>query len=198
MVKLQEAVRLWLHLGGALPVCPPLLLAVQDLPAGHCWRWGRPPTCRHGSEGLEMMDVQQSARSCCLGRGCCDNPSGTGSGAKADLGYFVSVGFVRERLQGEAKLLRGAALGAVQGLLWATASCCCSRAGGGVGCTAVPPRWGKVEQHCWARAVISLLLSIRAPTEVDALCVCWQHAAHCWQGRVLTVTAGTGCFSALH
>lgn len=117
MVKLQEAVRLWLHPGGALPVCPPLLLAVQDLPAGHCWRWGRPPTCRHGSEGLEMMDVQQSARSCCLGRGCCDNPSGTGSGAKADLGYFVSVGFVRERLQGEAKLLRGAAP-------WCCTGCC--------------------------------------------------------------------------
>lgn len=59
------------------------------------------------NEGSEVLHVQQLARSCFLGRGCCDNPSGMGSGASARLVYFFSVEFTSECFQRTTGLFCG-------------------------------------------------------------------------------------------
>lgn len=137
-----------------------------------------------------MMHVQQLARSCFLGRGCCDNPSGTRNGANMSLVYFFSVEFTSECFQRVTELFCGAlgdALGDREGgegawmASWPPrgaprAALSMTRVGRVQGCWRAATSHGslrlRVEWFSWSEDIIPLHSYICAHTEVGVLFVC--------------------------
>lgn len=131
------------------------------------------------------MHVQQLARSCFLGRGCCDNPSGMGSGANASLVYFFSIEFTSECFQRMTGLFCGTlgdALGDTEGgkVLGRPPGCpgglpeqpCPGPESAGCRAAGTATSHSSFQWFSCNEDIIPLLSSIYAPTETRVVFVC--------------------------